>query len=174
VRFPCATHLVVLCRTKDEAERVLHYLQEWTSAAGLTLHPTKTRIVDAGSEGVDFLGWHFRGGKKWPRKKSLQKLREKLRPLTRRTNGRSLSEIVARVNPILRGWYGYFRESPPRDLSGPDGWVRRRLRSIQRCRWKRKGLSRGRENTEMTNQWFAERGLFSMALACAPKLQSHS
>ena len=108
MRSPCATHLVVLCRTKEEAERVLHYLQEWTSAAGLTLHRTKTRIVEAGSEGFDFLGWHFRGGKKWPRKKSLQKLREKLRPLTRRTNGRSLSEIVAQVNPILRGWLQYY------------------------------------------------------------------
>jgi RNA-directed DNA polymerase len=130
---------VVLCRTKAEAETGLNYLREWTTAAGLTLHPTKTRIVEATSEGFDFLGWHFRGGKKWPRKKSLQKLPDKLRPLTRRTNGRSLSEIIAQVNPILRGWYGYFRDSHSTGLSGPDGWLRRRLRAMLRTREKRSG-----------------------------------
>jgi RNA-directed DNA polymerase len=64
-------------------------LRDWAEEAGLTVHPTKTRIVNAQSEGFDFLGWHFCGGKKWPRKKSLQKLQEKLRPLTRRTSGRA-------------------------------------------------------------------------------------
>ena len=101
-----ADDFVVLCRTPEEAQTVLAFLRQWTEAAGLTLHPTKTRIVRAEKEGFDFLGWHFRGGQKWPRKKSLQKLREKLRPLTRRTNGRSLSEIMAKANPILRGGHG--------------------------------------------------------------------
>src|ERR1041384_8786540 len=85
-----ADDFVVLCHTKEEAERVLAFLRDWTARAGLSLHPTKTRTVNADSEGFDFLGWHFRGGKKWPRKKSLQKLQEKMRPLTRRTHGRSL------------------------------------------------------------------------------------
>src|SRR5262245_38115680 len=102
-----ADDLVVLCRTKEEADTVLNFLRQWTEAAGLILHPTKTRIVHVAEEGFDFLGWHFRGRKKWPRKKSLQKLQDKLRPLSKRTNGRSLSEIIAQVNPILRGWYGY-------------------------------------------------------------------
>jgi RNA-directed DNA polymerase len=124
-----ADDFVVLCRTREEADAVLAFLREWTVAAGLTLHPTKTRTVNAQDEGFDFLGWHFRGRKKWPRKKSLQKLQEKLRPLTKRANGRSLSDIVAKVNPILRGWYGYFRESHPNGLRGPDGWLRRRLRA---------------------------------------------
>src|SRR5439155_5447936 len=93
-----ADDFVVLCCTKEEAETVLAFLREWTAAAGLSLHPIKTRIVNADSEGFDFLGWNFRGGKKWPRKKSRQKLQEKLRPLTRRTNGESLNEITAKVN----------------------------------------------------------------------------
>jgi hypothetical protein len=97
-----ADDFVVLCRTREEADAVLRFLQQWTVEAGLTLHPTKTRIVNAQVEGFDFLGWHFRGSKKWPRKKSLQKLQDKLRPLTKRANGRSLSDIVARANPILR------------------------------------------------------------------------
>ena len=158
-----ADDFVVLCRTKEEAQRVLNYLRQWTTGAGLTLHPTKTRIVEARSEGFDFLGWHFRGGKKWPRKKSLQKLQDKLRPLTRRTNGRSLSEIMAKVNPILRGWYGYFRESHPTGLNGPDGWLRRRLRAMLRKREKRPGYGLSEaDSRRWPNRWFATRGLYSL------------
>ena len=73
-----ADDLVVLCRTQEEAEQALKTLRDWAEEAGLTVHPTKTRIVNAQSEGFDFLGWHFCGGKKWPRKKSLQKLQDKL------------------------------------------------------------------------------------------------
>jgi hypothetical protein len=65
---------------KEEADTVLTFLRQWTAAAGLTLHP---RLVNATREDFDFLGWHIRGSKKGPRTKSLQKLREKLRPLTK-------------------------------------------------------------------------------------------
>jgi len=158
-----ADDFVVLCRTKDEAETVLNDLREWTTTAGLTLHPAKTRIVEATNEGFDFLGWHFRGGKKWPRKKSLQKLQDKLRPLTRRTQGWSLREITAKVNPILRGWYGYFRDSHPTGLSGPDGWLRRRLRAMLRKREKRPGYGLSKADSQRwPDRWFATQGLFSL------------
>ena len=158
-----ADDLVVLCQTREEAERVLNYLRQWSQEAGLTLHPTKTGIVNALNEGFDFLGWHFRGAKKWPRKKSLEKLREKLRPLTRRANGRSLSEIIAKANPILRGWHGYFRESHPQGLRGPDGWMRRRLRAMLRKREKRPGYGKSEaDSRRWPNQWFAAQGLFSL------------
>jgi RNA-directed DNA polymerase len=158
-----ADDFVVLCRRKEQAETVLAFLRDWTAAAGLSLHPTKTRIVNAENEGFDFLGWHFRGGKKWPRKKSLQKLQEKMRPLTRRTNKRSLSEIIAKANPILRGWHGYFRESHRTGLSGPDGWLRRRLRALLRKREKRPGCGLSEaDSRRWPNRWFAARGLFSL------------
>jgi RNA-directed DNA polymerase len=158
-----ADDFVVLCRTREEADAVLAFLREWTGAAGLTLHPTKTQIVSVTLEGFDFLGWHFRGSKKWPRKKSLQKLQDKLRPLSKRTNGRSLSEIVAKVNPILRGWYGYFRESHPSGLRGPDGWLRRRLRALLRKREKRPGYGLSEaDSRRWPNRWFAAHGLFSL------------
>jgi RNA-directed DNA polymerase len=161
-----ADDFVVLCRTKDEAEAVLHWLREWTTEAGLTLHPTKTRIVEVAREGFDFLGWHFRGNnKKWPRKKSVQKLKDKLRPLTRRTNGRSLADIIATANPILRGWHGYFRDSVPSGLKDMDGWVRRRLRAMLRKREKRPAFGSNRnDHTRWPNRWFAARGLFSLEL----------
>jgi RNA-directed DNA polymerase len=158
-----ADDLVVLCRSREAAEGVLDYLREWTTGAGLTLHPTKTRIVNATEEGFDFLGWHFRGGKKWPRKKSRKKLQERLGPLTRRTNGRSLGEIIAKVNPILRGWHGYFRNSHPTGLSGPDGWLRRRLRAMLRKREKRPGYGLSEaDSRRWPNRWFAAQGLFSL------------
>jgi len=158
-----ADDLVVLCRTQEEAEQALTHLRQWSGQAGLTLHPTKTRIVDLTKEGFDFLGWHFRGGKKWPRQKSLQKLREKLRPLTRRTNGRSLGEIVAKVNPILRGWHGYFRDSYYSGLKGPDGWLRRRLRAMLRKREKHPGYGLSEtDSRRWPNRWFAAQGLFSL------------
>jgi len=158
-----ADDFVVLCRSEAEAQAVLEYLRQWTSAAGLTLHPLKTRVVNASVEGFDFLGWTFRGGKKWPRKKSLQKLRDKLRLLTGRTNGMSLRTIVAKVNPILRGWRGYFKESHPTGLSGPDGWIRRRLRAMLRKREKRPGYGLSKADSHRwPNRWFAAQGLYSL------------
>jgi RNA-directed DNA polymerase len=158
-----ADDFVVLCGTQKEAEAVLEFLRRWTEDAGLILHPTKTQIVNAETEGFDFLGWHFRGGKKWPRKKSLQKLQEKLRPLSKRTNGRSLSGIIAKANPILRGWHGYFRASQPSGLNGPDGWLRRRLRAMLRKREKRPGYGLSHaDSRQWPNRWFAEQGLFSL------------
>jgi len=158
-----ADDFVVLCRSEEEARRVLDYLRQWSQEAELTLHPTKTRLVNTLSEGFDFLGWHFRGNKKWPRKKSLQKLQEKLRPMTRRTQGESLGKIIAQVNPILRGWHGYFRESIPTGLSGPDGWLRRRLRAMLRKWEKRPGQGRNvTDQRRWPNRWFAAQGLFSL------------
>jgi len=158
-----ADDLVVLCHSREEAEQALTYLRQWSGKAGLTVHPTKTRIINAQSEGFDFLGWHFRGGRKWPRKKSLQKLQEKLRPFTGRTNGRSLGALIAKVNPILRGWHGYFRESYPTGLSGPDGWLRRRLRAMLRKRQKRPGCGLSQaDSRQWPNRWFAKQGLFSL------------
>ena len=158
-----ADDLVVPCRSREEAERALAFLRQWSEAAGLTLHPTKTRIVHVKEQGFDFLGWHFRGHTKWPRQKSLQKLQEKLRPLTRRTNGRSLREIIAKANPILRGWHNYFCESNRAGLREPDGWLRRRLRAMLRKRKKRPGQGRTQaDHRQWPNRWFAEHGLFSL------------
>jgi Group II intron, maturase-specific domain./Reverse transcriptase (RNA-dependent DNA polymerase). len=158
-----ADDFVVLCRSKEEAETVLAFLRPWTAAAGLSLHPTQTRLVNAAEEGFDFLGWPFRGGQKWPRKKSLQKLQEKLRPRTKRTHGRSPSEILAQVNPILRGWHGYFRDRHPRGLRGPDGWLRRGLRALLRQREKRPGYGLSEaDSRRWPNRWFAAQGLLSL------------
>jgi RNA-directed DNA polymerase len=173
-----ADDFVVCARTETEANEALREIGAWTKAAGLTLHPTKTRVVNAAEKGgFDFLGYHFEqyrpgGGKKWPRQKSQQKLREGLQAKLPRSRSGSMGQIVAEINPVLRGWYGYFKYSLPSAMQRVDEWVRERTRHILRRRHKRRGLVKGRERTEYGVAWFAERGLFSLKNAQAQWLQS--
>jgi RNA-directed DNA polymerase len=171
-----ADDFVVLCRTQAEAQRALVLIQEWTERAELQLHPSKTKIVGLDARnGFDFLGYHFRRSRRkpskinrWPRKKSLKCVRESLRPPTKRANGNSLSYIITKVNPILRGWFEYYKHSTiSSDLRAMDGWVRQRLRSILRKRRKRKGRSRGTDHQRWPNTYFAALGLFSLCAAYA-------
>jgi RNA-directed DNA polymerase len=175
VRFPGATHLVLLCQHEAEARAALEQVQAWTAAAGLRLHSTKTRIVDATQpSGFDFLGYHFERGYRWPRAKSLKKLKETIRAQTRRTQGQSLSAIVTNLNRTLRGWLGYFQHSHGTTFSSLDGWVRMRLRSILRRRQGRKGRGRGLDPQRWPTTFFAERGLFSLVMAQVLACQSSS
>jgi len=168
-----ADDFIVQCKSEEQARQALAQITQWVKEAGLELHPTKTRIVNAAEAGgFDFLGYHFEryqkdGGMKWPRKKSIVKLREAIRRKTGRLRSGSMEAIIAEINPTLRGWYAYFKASKQNALNGVDGWIRQRLRSIVRRRKKRQGISKGRENVEIPNQWFAERGLFGMATAVA-------
>jgi RNA-directed DNA polymerase len=164
-----ADDMVVLCRSHEEALAALSGLKEWMEDAGLALHPEKTRVVDlepAGSH-IDFLGYHFqrsRGGGllRLVRPKSVRKLRESIKPKTRRTNGRSMEAIVADLNRTLRGWYGYFKHASPGHLGQIDGWVRMRLRSILRKRHRGKGRGRGRDHQRWPNRYFTDLGLFCL------------
>jgi RNA-directed DNA polymerase len=169
-----ADDFVILCRSEAEAEGALGLVRQWVKERGLELHPEKTRLVDAsGQGGFDFLGYHFERGKRWPRKKSLQKLKERLREQTPRTNGHSLQEIIEGVNRTLRGWYGYFKHSLKTTFRDVDGWVRMRLRSILRKRQGRRGRGRGSDHQRWPNAYFAKQGLFSLARAHALACQSH-
>ena len=160
-----ADDFVILCRTAEDAQKALTLVQAWVTENGLTLHPTKTRIVEATSEGFDFLGYHFRGSNHWPRKKSIQKLKDSLRMATGRSSGRSLSYIIAVVNQRLRGWFAYFKHSVRWEFPPLDGWLRRRLRSILRNRSKRRGIAKSADNGRWPNTFFAKHRLFSLEAA---------
>jgi RNA-directed DNA polymerase len=160
-----ADDFVVLCRSEAEAQRALTVLQPWTASAGLTLHPTKTRIVDAETAGFDFLGYHFQYGKCWPRKRSLDKLKDAVRAQTSRTDGRALGCIVADLNRTLRGWFGYFQHGVRQPFVRLDEWVRMRLRSLLRKRQKRRGHGHGRDHQRWPNRFFADQGLYSLVAA---------
>jgi RNA-directed DNA polymerase len=168
-----ADDFVLLCRTQAEAREALEQVTRWVEAQGLTLHPDKTCIVDAREPGgFDFLGYHFERGMKWPRKKSMRKLRDSIRVKTRRANGHSLECIITHINPILRGWYEYFKHSHCNVFPGVDGWVRMRLRSILRKRAHGRGRERGSDHHRWPNAYFARQGLFSLQEAHARACQS--
>ena len=168
-----ADDFVILCRSEGEARRALSEVESWTVELGLRLHPDKTRIVDARQAGgFDFLGYHFERGYRWPSKKSLGKHKEAIRAVTRRTNGKSLREIIAKVNAKRRGWFEYFKHSHKTTFGRLDEWVRMRLRSILRKRHGRKGRGRGNDHQRWPNAFFAEQGLFSYVTALAQLRQS--
>lgn len=160
-----ADDFVIPCKSRQEAERALAEVKQWTAQAGLSLHPEKTRLIDAATEGFEFLGYRFDKGRRWPRNKSKKKLRDTIRTLTRRTNGISLKVTINRINPALRGWFGYFKHASTGALRDVDGWVRMRLRSILRHRHKRTGRSTGADHLRWPNAFFATQGLYSLERA---------
>lgn len=174
-----ADDFVVLCTDEESAKRAMEDIRKWTEQAGLTLHPTKTRLVNMNEpeQAFEFLGFHFertrRGKLKWwPRKKSVKKFREGIKLHTKRANGMSLEAIVKKINPKLKGFFEYFKQSTAIALEGLDGWVRMRLRSILRQRQGRRGRGRGADHQRWPNAYFGKLGLFSMAKARAQLCQS--
>jgi RNA-directed DNA polymerase len=160
-----ADDFVILCRSREDAEGALELVRRWTAEAGLALHPTKTRIVEATGDGFDFLGYRFERGERTPRAKSLAKLKETIRSRTKRTDGRCLQAIIDSLTPTLRGWFEYFQHSRRNVMERLDGWIRMRLRSLLRKRRGLNGRGRGADHHRWPNAYFAERGLFSLKAA---------
>src|SRR5437764_1941487 len=126
VRIPPATHLVVVCWSRSQAEAALARLTDLLAGLGLEPKAAKTRIVhlEEGGEGFDFLGFHHRlvrsrglGGKprvtflaRWPSDRAMQHARDRIRDLTGRRRLRLWPELIAEdLNRFLRGWAAYFR-----------------------------------------------------------------
>jgi RNA-directed DNA polymerase len=163
-----ADDFVILCRTAEEAAAALRQVTAWTTANGLTLHPDKTRIGDARKpgQGFDFLGYRFEGGRRFVRNKSLKAFKDKVRAKTKRSRGVSLGRIVADLNPMLRGWFGYFKHAVPSEFRLLDSFIRRRLRAILRTQEKRPafGLCPD-DHRRWPNAYFASLGLFTLSTA---------
>jgi RNA-directed DNA polymerase len=161
-----ADDFVLLCRSEKEARQALAWVQEWTASAGLTLHPDKTRIVDATQPGgFDFLGYHFERGYRWPREKSLKKMKDTIREKTGRHNGHSLRVIMEDLNATLQGWFQYFQHSHRTTFPTLDSWIRMRVRSILRKRQGLRGRGRGSDHHRWPNAFFLQQGLFSLSAA---------
>jgi RNA-directed DNA polymerase len=178
IRF--ADDSVAICNSGAEAETILNEINEWMNKNGLTLHPDKTRIGNCRKiqQGFDFLGYHFERGRKTVRKKSVKKLRDKIRSLTKRTVGKSVKRIITVLNPTLRGWFNYFKHVDTRlgddVFRETDGFVRRRLRAILRKH--EKSPSSGRclnDHMRWPNKFFASLGLFDLNVARMTASQSH-
>ena len=160
-----ADDFVILCRSREEAEAALSRVQTWVQANGLTLHPAKTRIVDARTEEFQFLGYVFRGRLRLPREKSVDKLKDHLRTKTPRGRDGELKEIIKSLNYTLKGWFSYFRHSTSTTFRPLDQWVRMRLRSILRQRAGREGRGREQDHRRWPNAFFEHFELFSLQTA---------
>ena len=170
-----ADDFVVLCQTADEAQRALVEIRAWVEAAGLTLHPDKTHVGDCRrvGQGFDFLGYRFEAGQRRVRAKSWNGLLDKVRQLTPRTKGRSMASIIASLNPLLRGWFQYFKHAHRMTFSKLDGFVRRRLRAILRtCEGRRGHGHTYTDHRRWPNAYFAQLGLFTCVEARAKACQS--
>lgn len=164
-----ADEVVIVCRTRPTAQRALEALTQVVQKLKLTLHPTKTRIVEMPHEGCEFLGFHFKKVKArksgrlvplmWPSQKALTAVRSQIRGETLRRSLRgSLAAIVATLNPLIRGWRHYFRVgNSTQKLPALDRYVRLRLLT-----W---GLARmQRLVARDPNAWLRPSGMESFSL----------
>jgi RNA-directed DNA polymerase len=170
-----ADDFVVLCQSREEAEAALWEVKAWVESNGLSLSDDKTDVGDwrQPGQGFEFLGYHFELGRRWARKKSYKALQDRIRMRTKRTRGDSLANIIADLNPTLRGWFNYFKHAHPNTFKWMDSFVRRRLRAVLRKQEKRPGMGVCREDHQRwPNTFFAAQGLFTMTAAW--KLASQS
>jgi RNA-directed DNA polymerase len=163
-----ADDFVILCASEAEATAALRQVTAWVNANGLTLHPDKTRIGDSlqPGQGFDFLGYRFEAGCRYVRDKSLRTFKDKVRAKTGRSRGDSLGRIVEDLNPLLRGWFEYFKHARPRLYRRLDQLIRRRLRAVLRKQDRRPSMGRSEaDHRRWTNAFFADQGLFTLQTA---------
>jgi RNA-directed DNA polymerase len=156
VRSPRATRLVVLCKTEKDCREAERRVRKLLGELQLELHPDKTRRVDLGwgKQGIDFLGCHLRKRfsgpvweksrkrmyflQRWPSTKSMKRIRQRVKDMTSRSRcHQDPRDVIAELNPVLRGWGQYFRTGNAADkFNEVDRYVTRRLK---RMRIQRKG-----------------------------------
>jgi len=106
-----ADDFVVMCESEEAGgQAALAQVREGVERAGLALHPDKTHVGNClrEGEGFEFLGYRFEGGRRYVRRKSLKGFKDKVRRTTRRSRGVSMNQIVAELDPMLRGWFAHF------------------------------------------------------------------
>ena len=156
---------MVLSKSREEAEAALAEIRQWTADNGLRLSPMKTHLGDCREpeEGFDFLGYRFEAGRRWVRKKSLARFKDSIRAKTGRMRGVSLARVIADLNPLLRGWFGYFKHATRSTFRALDQMLRRRLRAFLRKQEKRPGFGRCQADRQRwPNAFFAEAGCCSL------------
>jgi RNA-directed DNA polymerase len=130
-----ADDFVCFCETRKDAEQVQKILTEWLKERGLTLSEEKTRIVHL-TEGFDFLGFNIRhypapqtSRTGWkllikPSKQSVQEVQKKLKDQWHKARGTNVQSVLAKLNPIIRGWANYFRTGVAKAVFNQlDNWM---------------------------------------------------
>ncbi len=170
-----ADDFVILCKSQEEAQKALVKVREWVTTFHLTRHPDKTHLGNCmqKGEGFEFLGYRFEAGRRFVRKKSLMSFRDKVRAKTKRNRSGSMKEIINELNPMLRGWFNYFKQAHRTTFKANDGFVRRRLRALILRRNKKKGWGKNSNvHRKYPNTYFAKLELFTSHEAWAVACQS--
>jgi RNA-directed DNA polymerase len=172
-----ADDFVVISRTRSECEQAEERIRVILGRLGLELHPEKTRRVELfdGREGFDFLGCHLRkrlsgallekAGRRLyflqrgPSQRAMQRIRQRVKELTPRSRCHAdLRDVIADLNPVLRGWGNYFRTgNAAKRFNQLDTYVWRRLRRLRLVR-KGRNLKPG-EAERWTRESFWNLGL---------------
>jgi RNA-directed DNA polymerase len=174
-----ADDFVVICRSEAQARAAQQLAGEVLAGLGLELHPEKTKVVDLreGREGFDFLGCHFRARvsgrmlergvrryylQRWPAQRAMNRVRGKIKAKTGRGRaGQDIREVIADLNPILRGWGNYFRTgNAAKKFNQIDSYVLGRLRGLMIKRYGR-NLKAGQTST-WTREFFEAHGLYRL------------
>jgi group II intron reverse transcriptase/maturase len=175
-----ADDFVVMCQSRRECEQAEARIRVILKRLGLELHPEKTRRVELydGKQGFDFLGCHLHkrmSGKlleekgkrlyflhRWPSRRSMQRIRQRVKDLTPRGRCHAdLREVIADLNPVLRGWGQYFRTgNAAKQFVQIDRYVEDRLRSL-RVERKGRNLKPGEVN-QWTRDYFENLGLMRL------------
>jgi len=154
--------VVVVAGTRVHAEGLREEVAGVLAPMGLRLSEEKTRVVHI-DEGFDFLGFRIQRRRKrgtakrfvytYPSKKSLGAIIDKVRSRTQGSTNQPLKALLARVNPVLRGWTNYFRHGSSKatfSYLGTYSWCRvmswlRRKHPRATHKWlRRRYLSGGR------------------------------
>ncbi len=173
---------VALCRTAAQAQAALDAIGDILASLGLELHPGKTKVADLrqGREGLDFLGCHFRAcmsGRlweqkrivryylhRWPSQQAMKRLRDKVRDRSgsNRVGVKDIRDVIADLNPLLRGWGSYFRTGNAADkFVQVDRYVAWRLRRLM---VKKRGRNlRAGQAGQWTRTWFEGKGLYRLS-----------
>jgi hypothetical protein len=131
----------IYVRTRRAGQRVKESVKRFLEKKlKLKVNPKKSKVERATR--VKILGFSFykRKGEVHIRvaKQSLDRFRNKLRRLTKRTRSGKQEEVIETINQYTMGWIAYYRlADTPSVLAGLDSWIRRRLRQMVWKRWKR-------------------------------------
>jgi RNA-directed DNA polymerase len=170
-----ADDFVVLTSTRARATEAKARIEAILEPLGLRLHPDKTRIscLTKGREGFVFLGfehrmresWKRRGCwylQKWPSPRAMASIRAKVKERTARWRASwPLDEVVADLNPVLRGWGNYFRYgNSSRKFSAVDDYVRLRMARLASTKY---GLHGTNWTTRFTYGWFSGLGIYRLS-----------
>ncbi len=163
-----ADDFVILGWSEEEVREAKRLIEDWMAVNGLSLHPEKTRICNCmiDGQGFDFLGYRFERGYKFVRKKSYEKLKDKIREETKRTCGKHIGQVIKSLNKIMVGWFNYFKQAQGKVFLEADRLIRRRLRAILRKQDKSPGMGKTiDDHKRWPNEFFAKLGLFSLEAA---------